>query len=106
MARARAPKPVSARLAALELTARVLDRHQPLDEALETTPAMAGLEPRDRAFARLIATTVLRRLGQIDAAIAACLAKPLQSNARMAHHLLGIGATQRSEEHTSEIQSR
>lgn len=94
MARVSASEPASARLAAFELTARVLDRRQPLDEALDANTTLARLEPRDRAFARLIATTVLRRLGQIDAAVAACLDKPLQPKARMAHHLLRVGTAQ------------
>jgi 16S rRNA (cytosine967-C5)-methyltransferase len=94
VARSRASEPVSARLAALELTAGVLDRRQPLEEALDASPALARLEPRDRAFARLIASTVLRRLGQIDAAVAACLDRPLQPKARMARHLLRVGAAQ------------
>ena len=86
--------PHSARAAALELVSAVLDRRQPLDTAIETSAAMAALEPRDRAFARLMAATVLRRLGQIDAAIAACLDKPLQPKARFARGLLRIGAAQ------------
>jgi 16S rRNA (cytosine967-C5)-methyltransferase len=94
MAKSMKPRPATARLAALELTAAVLDRRQPLDAALEASPALAGLETRDRGFARLIATTVLRRLGQLDAAIAACLDKPLQPKARMARDLLRIGAAQ------------
>lgn len=88
------PVPPTARRAALEVTAEVLDRRQPLDAALDANPLLAALQPRDRAFARLIATTVLRRLGQIDAAIAACLDKPLQPKARMARNLLRIGAAQ------------
>ena len=86
--------PHSARAAALELVSAVLDRRQPLDTAIETSAAMAALEPRDRGFARLMAATVLRRLGQIDAAIAACLDKPLQPKARFARGLLRIGAAQ------------
>jgi 16S rRNA (cytosine967-C5)-methyltransferase len=72
----------------------VLERRQPLDAAIEASRAMAALEPRDRAFARLIVATVLRRLGQIDAAIAACLDKPLQAKARLARALLRTGAAQ------------
>jgi 16S rRNA (cytosine967-C5)-methyltransferase len=85
--------PRSARSAALELVAAVLDRRQPL-AAIETSRTMAALEPRDRAFARLIVATVLRRLGQIDAAIAACLDRPLQPKARFARALLRTGAAQ------------
>jgi 16S rRNA (cytosine967-C5)-methyltransferase len=86
--------PPTARLAALELTAAVLDKRQPLDAALETSRTLARLEPRDRAFARLIVATLLRRLGQIDAAIAACLDRPWQKKAHMARNLLRTGAAQ------------
>jgi len=78
----------------LELAASVLDRRQSLDTALEACRGLAALEPRDRAFARLIVTTALRRLGQIDAAIAACLDKPLQPKASLARNLLRTGAAQ------------
>jgi 16S rRNA (cytosine967-C5)-methyltransferase len=88
------PQPPSARAAALDLTTSVFDRRQPLDAALETSRALAPLPGRDRAFARLIVTTVLRRLGQIDAAIARSLDKPLTPKARMARNLLRVGAAQ------------
>ncbi|HEX2114234.1 MAG TPA: transcription antitermination factor NusB [Alphaproteobacteria bacterium] len=84
----------SPRAVALELVTAVLDRRQPLDAALESSVAITALEPRDRAFARLIVGTVLRRLGQIDAAIAVCLDKPLQAKARLARNLLRTGAAQ------------
>ena len=47
-------------------------------------PAVAedeSADPRDRAFARLLVATVLRRLGQIDALIAHCLNTPLPPRA-------------------------
>ena len=84
----------TARLAALELTAAVLDRRQALDTALDASPTLGRLEPRDRAFARLIVATLLRRLGQIDAAIAACLDRPWQKKAQMARNLVRTGAAQ------------
>lgn len=58
-----------ARAIALDLLDSVLRHRRPLDEALAAHKALGGLEPRDRAFARLLVATVLRRLGQIDAAI-------------------------------------
>ena len=62
--------------------------------SLTASRPLAGLEARDRAFARLIVTTVLRRLGQIDDAIQRCLERPLQPKARAARTLLRIGAAQ------------
>ncbi|SLN15445.1 RsmB/NOP family class I SAM-dependent RNA methyltransferase [Oceanibacterium hippocampi] len=78
-----------AREAALQLLKAVLDRRQPLDESLEQ--GLSGLEGPDRGFARAIATTVLRRLGQIDALLAHCLDRPLADNAARARNALRIG---------------
>lgn len=60
-----------ARLAALSLLSGVLRQDRAIDDAFDG--AAAGLEPRDRAFARLLVATTLRRLGQIDAALAGFL---------------------------------
>ena len=43
-----------------------LDKGQPLDDALARHPGFAALDPRDRAFVRLLLATTLRRLGEID----------------------------------------
>ena len=56
-----------ARRLALDVLDRVLGRGLPFDETFAGHPRLADLAPRDRAFARLLVTTVLRRLGQIDA---------------------------------------
>ncbi|MDE2182609.1 MAG: MFS transporter [Alphaproteobacteria bacterium] len=66
-----------ARRAALEILSDVLRRRRPLDGALSAT---AGLEGRDAAFARAIASETLRRLGQLDAVIRSCVAKPPAPN--------------------------
>jgi len=85
---------VSARSAALDLIGTVLRQRHPLDEAIEDHPAMAELPARDRAFARLLVATVLRRLGQIDAMIAHCLEKPLPVRAAATQDLLRMGLAQ------------
>ncbi|MSO75666.1 MAG: MFS transporter [Alphaproteobacteria bacterium] len=84
-----------ARGAALEVLQAVLHRRRPLDEALADHAGLAALATRDRAFARLAIATVLRRLGQIDALIAYCLARPLPEKAATAHDLLRLGVAQR-----------
>lgn len=84
----------NARMAALALLHGVLERRLPLDEALEDARSGAGLAPRDRAFARALAATVLRRLGQIDAVVAACLQKPLTPKARAVGNVLRLGVAQ------------
>jgi 16S rRNA (cytosine967-C5)-methyltransferase len=64
-----APAGLPARKAALAILSAVLRRKRPLDAAVEETLAAAKLEPRDAGFARVIATTSLRRFGQLEAAI-------------------------------------
>ncbi len=84
----------SARSAALDLIGAVLRQRHPLDEAIEDYAGMAELPSRDRAFARLLVATVLRRLGQIDAMIAHCLEKPLPVRAAATQDLLRMGLAQ------------
>ena len=61
----RTPKHASRYIAARGLE-EVLEKEIPLDQALTGQALFTQLEPRDRAFAHLIAATALRRLGQID----------------------------------------
>ncbi len=87
-------QPATARDVALDLIAAVLRRKRPLDDAIEDNPAMHGLSGRDRAFARLLVATVLRRLGQIDALIAGCLNTPLAPRAASVQDILRLGVAQ------------
>jgi 16S rRNA (cytosine967-C5)-methyltransferase len=84
----------SARAVALALLVAVLDRRSPLDDALEAQRDLKLLTPRDRGFARLLAATTLRRLGQLDGAIDACLRHPLDADRPIARHILRLGAVQ------------
>ena len=84
----------TARQVALDLIGAVLGRERPLDELIDDNSAMGQLPLRDRAFARLLVATVLRRLGQIDALIGACLATPLPPRAAMVHDILRLGIAQ------------
>jgi 16S rRNA (cytosine967-C5)-methyltransferase len=86
--------PASARSVAIDLIGAVLRRKRPLDDAIEDNGEMGGLPARDRAFARLLVATVLRRLGQIDALIAHCLNTPLPARAAMVHDMLRLGIAQ------------
>jgi 16S rRNA (cytosine967-C5)-methyltransferase len=97
---ARKPKPVklppgiAARAAATDALAAVLENRRPLEEALAAVPGYGDLESRDRAFARLLVATAVRRLGQIDAMIKHCLERPIPRAGRMAQHILRIGTAQ------------
>src|ERR1700751_6406513 len=84
----------TARTVALDLMGTVLRRKRPLDDAIEDNPAIHELAGRDRAFARLLVATVLRRLGQIDALIADCLSVPLAPRAAAGHDILRLGIAQ------------
>jgi 16S rRNA (cytosine967-C5)-methyltransferase len=89
----RAPH-ASARRVALDLLYAVLRRHRAFDESLAAHPSWGSLEPRDRAFVRLLVATSLRRLGQIDAVLAQCLEKPLTPKASAAEGALRLGVCQ------------
>jgi 16S rRNA (cytosine967-C5)-methyltransferase len=64
-----------ARAAAIDLLTAALSGRGAIDEGLGG-PALARLEPRDRAFARALLMATLRRLGPIDAALQARLSRP------------------------------
>src|SRR3982074_3807448 len=85
---------LSARSVAIQLIGSVLRRKRLLEDAIEDNADMAILAPRDRAFARLLVATVLRRLGQIDALIAHCLTTPLPPRAAIVHYMLRLGIAQ------------
>jgi 16S rRNA (cytosine967-C5)-methyltransferase len=84
----------TARDVALDLIGAVLRRKRPLDDAIDDNQEMQELSGRDRAFARLLTATVLRRLGQIDALIALCLSTPLAPRAALVHDILRLGVAQ------------
>lgn len=83
-----------ARSTALDLLSAVLDRGAPLDTALTHSAAIAKLSPRDRAFVRLLVATVLRRRGQIDAAIDEKLSRALPKRQHQVRNALRLGVAQ------------
>lgn len=82
------------RAVALELIGAVLKRRRPLDEALEGHQGFAALEQRERAFARNLSATTLRRLGQIDDLLGHCLERPLPRRAVAVRDVLRLGVCQ------------
>jgi len=74
------------RNAAFALLTAVLDRHRPLEEALDALPTM---DARDRAAGHRLAAAVLRRLGSLDVVLEPYLAKAPPPAVR---HVLRIGA--------------
>jgi 16S rRNA (cytosine967-C5)-methyltransferase len=82
------------RRAALELLVACLDKGQPLDEALSRHNGFPVLDPRDRAFVRLLLATTLRRLGEIDEVLGLLIERPLQGANALGHQVLRLGAAQ------------
>ncbi|MBT4934860.1 MAG: methyltransferase domain-containing protein [Rhodospirillaceae bacterium] len=85
---------LTTRSVALDLVSSVLKRHRPLDETLEGHSGFTALEPRERAFARNLSATTLRRLGQIDDIIGHCLERPLPRRAVAVRDVLRLGICQ------------
>ena len=71
------PAGLPAREAAVAVIAAVLDEGRSFDGAAAKEFSGRGLEGRDRALARLIAATTLRRLGELEAILNGYLEKPL-----------------------------
>ncbi|MEP2828439.1 transcription antitermination factor NusB [Parvibaculum sp.] len=88
---------LAAREGAAILLSAVLKEKQAFDDALAAEASggrLARAEPRDRAFARAIAATALRRLGTIDRLIAGCLDKELPKRAGVTQNILRGGAAE------------
>ena len=82
-----------ARGVALDVLGAVLGRPpRRLEEAFAHHADRAGLDGRDHAFARRLATTVLRRKGQLDEVVKGYLR--YAPDAPVAHNLLRLGAAQ------------
>jgi hypothetical protein len=76
------PPGLAARTLAVHLVAGVLMDRQPLEQALaecSARPQVAGMETRDRALARAVAATVLRRQGELERVLNAFLERPTRA---------------------------
>ena len=85
---------LNARARAHTILHEVVDRHRPLDDVLHSDKKLAKLGPRDRAFARNLIATTLRRMGQIDMIIDDYLDRPLPPSAAAARNALRLGICQ------------
>lgn len=79
---------------ALTLLEDVLTRKQALDHTLERTEIYNAMPRRDRAFVRMLVSTCLRRLGQIDDLINKALEKPNSLKSDRLRNILRLGVTQ------------
>jgi 16S rRNA (cytosine967-C5)-methyltransferase len=94
----RAPAEVpglAARRVAAGLLDGVLRRHRPLDDQLdEANSGLAALAERDRALARKLVGTVLRRLGTLRHLLSTALDRGFPADAPRVETILLIGAAQ------------
>jgi len=84
----------SARVLAVDALGALLRNGKNFDQAFNLDTRRKALSARDAAFARLMLLTTLRHLGDIDAALAACLDRPLSGGRSYVMDLLRLGACQ------------
>ena len=68
---------LAARKVAIDILSQILRRKLPLDQVFESHHGFAALSMRDRGFVRMMVSTTLRRMGQIDHVLTAFVARPL-----------------------------
>jgi 16S rRNA (cytosine967-C5)-methyltransferase len=95
-AQVRSPPGLDTRQLAVACLAAVLERGRTLEDAFESAigKQLAPLEARDRALARLLVTTVLRRKGELDAVLGSFLDKPLPERRGILSYILLVAAAQ------------
>jgi len=85
---------LAARRVAFDVLLACLDKGQPLDDALAQHRGFPALDPRDRAFVRLLLATTLRRLGEIDTVLSQMIDRPLEGANLAGRQILRLGAAQ------------
>jgi 16S rRNA (cytosine967-C5)-methyltransferase len=85
---------LAVRRIAADIIEGVIRRRRALDEVLDSTNELAALEDRDRALARALVSTVLRRLGTLRHLVGALLERGLPPQAPRAETALLLGAAQ------------
>lgn len=90
----RAPDGMTARDVAVSALFSVFVEKRAFEDVFNKAAATRNLEPRDRAFARLIASTVLRHHGELRAVIARFLEKPLPEHQGRLEQILLAAAAQ------------
>jgi 16S rRNA (cytosine967-C5)-methyltransferase len=91
------PPGLAPRRAAAALLQKILLGGVPLDALLDESgghPAFRALEARDRSLTRAILGAALRHRGEIEAAIARRLERPLEGDAHALSAILQVGAAQ------------
>lgn len=85
---------LNARLCALELISAIIDKRTTIDHAFDQSVSFSSLPQRDRNFTKMVVTTTIRRLGQIDDLINFTLDHPDKIKIKTLRHILRLGVTQ------------
>ena len=85
---------LAVRRVAADLIDGVIRRHRALDELIDATDALTALDDRDRALARALTATVLRRLGTLRHLLKLFLDRGLPPQAPRVETALLVGAAQ------------
>ena len=85
---------LASRRCALEILHRVINKRTALDIALDSSGDFAHLTARDRAFTRMLITTTIRRLGQIDDLITSAMDRPDALKTDVVLNIMRLGVTQ------------
>lgn len=85
---------LSSRLCAVRILEAITDRLCTSDEAFSADKVYSELDSSDRRFVRLLVTTCLRRLGQIDGILNRLMKRPLPKRQKTAWAILRLGVTQ------------
>ncbi|MBT6443060.1 MAG: RsmB/NOP family class I SAM-dependent RNA methyltransferase [Alphaproteobacteria bacterium] len=88
------PAAADARSAAVIALQKILGEGETVERSLDSSPGYRALPTRERAFARLLLLTSLRRLGEINAVIDRFMKQPLRPRLAGARHVMQIGACQ------------
>ncbi len=86
--------PLASRRAALDVLVACLDKDNRSTTRWRRHQGFAGLDPRDRAFVRLLLATTLRRLGEIEEVLAGLIERPLEGANATGKQILRLGAAQ------------
>lgn len=86
---------IAPRRAALHILQSIFIKKHNLDQVFDESKEFAALSLRDRAFVKMMVTTVIRRLGQIDDLIKKSLSRPGQTiNPPVLEYILRLGVAQ------------
>ena len=86
---------LAARKVALRLLQAIFQKKHNLDQAIDESQEFSALNVRDRAFVKMLITTVIRRLGQIDDLIRRSLSRPDQPlNPPVLEYIMRMGVAQ------------